>query len=233
MSNNMTHIGGRKMKGYTLIEMLISITILSGLLIITLGIVATSSSSSAKVSVLREKSQATRTLVDQISNDLRYVDTNVEFKESDTIYRGYLLEETSKNRLVLALHLPKADPNFPLVRKEYTIQTYNDHLTLTLLEKRKCNIDPDLTWFCDSEFLSPITDLLSTTYSLNQGATNDFLSEFSGLMVVDAENDHISPFVSIDLTVKPSDVSLDCTNSLVDAGTCYEISTTINMGSSR
>lgn len=226
----MTILNLKKTGGYTLIEMLISITIFSGLLIIVLGVVATSSSSSAKVSVLREKSQAARALIDQISNDLRYVDNGVEFKDGNDTYKGFVLAETSKNRLVLALHLPNADPNFPLVRKEYIIQTFNNHLTLTLLENRKCKVKPDLIWDCDTGLQSLTTDLLSTAYSLNN-ETNNFPSEFSGLLVTAAETAKVSPYVSIDLTIKPIDLTSNCSDA--DSGTCYKVSTKINMGGSR
>ncbi len=218
----------KRVNGYTLIEMLISVTIFSGLLIIVLGVVATSSSSSAKVSVLREKSQAARALIDQISNDLRYVDAKAEFIDNNTHYKGYVVE-SSRARLVIALGLPNADSQWPLVRKEYTIETVDSRLTIRLLEKRKCRIT-NFVWDCDSAFQSPVTDLLTSAYTLNQEV--GFSSEFSGINVIDAEqlNPKISPFVSMTLTVKPSDYTASCST---ESGTCYKVSTTINVGASR
>ncbi|MDO8649834.1 MAG: prepilin-type N-terminal cleavage/methylation domain-containing protein [Candidatus Berkelbacteria bacterium] len=222
----MQRFGNKSQGGYTLIEMLISVTIFSGLLIIVLGVVATSSSSSAKVSVLREKSQAARGLIDQISNDLRYVDTEAEFTDSNTRYKGYVVEST---RLVIALSLPNADPEWPFVRKEYTIETVSNRLTIRLLEERKCKIT-NFEWDCNPAFRSPVTDLLDSAYTLNQEA--GFPSEFGGINVVDAEqlNPKISPFVSITFTVKPSDYTASCS---AEPGTCYKVSTSINSGGSR
>ena len=223
---------------YTLIEMLISVTIFSGLLIIVLGSFASSSSSSAKVNTLREKNQAARALIDQITNDLRYVDTTVGFKEGviNVTYEGYRLEQ---DLLVMALRLPNADPNVPLTRKEYRIKSiHNDSRVLTLLEGRKCKIvGASLSLECAET--SAVTDLLSSGYTLNPNQ-NEFPTKFGGLTVLAARNNKvnnisqpISPYVSIDLTVKPAGLSARCDSNLVDPGTCYTVSTKVNMGSSR
>jgi len=229
----MSRTGAMKLKGYTLIEMLISVTIFSGLLIIVLGVVATSSSSSAKVSVLREKSQATRTLIDQISNDLRYVDLTANL---DANNKGFIVDTSARTRLIMAILLPGADKDIGLVRKEYVIEQFNDHWTLTLREGRECKRAYFLTFDgpngCNKK--SDKTDLLTSAYSLNQGRLpSEFPSELSGLLVADAESAGVSPYVSMDLTIKPVDLSLDCSDLSVDSGTCYKVSTKINMGGSR
>lgn len=210
---------------YTLIEMLISVTIFSGLLIIVLGTVASSSGSSAKVSLLRDKSQSARSLIDQISNDLRYADTTAEFKEDGVNYRGYVIK-SSKASLVIALRLPNADPNWPLVRKEYTIDEVGNRLTLRLLEKRKCKITNLLAWNCDPALQSEVTDLLSSAYTLGQ--ETGYSSELSGLNVITAEQQTppISPFVSMVFTLIPVGLTTSCS---LDPGTCYKVSTTVNM----
>ena len=215
--------------GYTLIEMLISVTIFSGLLIIVLGTVATSSSSSAKVGILREKSQAARALIDQISSDLRYVDLTVQFEDEERNYQGFSID-SSRTRLILALLLPHEDKDFGLIRKEYRIERFQGHRTLTLKEGRGCKRAESLEFDeCDQK--SSKTDLLSTAYSLNQEQLpGAFPSEFSGLTVGAAENAGVSSYVSIDLTIKPSDLNLNCSADQVNPGTCYKVSTKVNMG---
>lgn len=213
-------------RGYTLIEMLISVTIFSGLLIIVLGVVATSSSSSAKVSVLREKSQAARALIDQISNDFRYVDTSVSLKVGNdpTQYKGFF--QTSE-QLVMAMHLPNTDKDVELVRKEYSIKLFNGRNTVTLKEGRGCKAADYLNFdTCTQE--STETDVISSAYVLSQEAPN-FPSEFGGLMV--GENSQITPFVSLVFTIKPTDLIQPCSEA--DSGTCYKVSTTINVGGLR
>ncbi|MEK9167434.1 MAG: prepilin-type N-terminal cleavage/methylation domain-containing protein [Patescibacteria group bacterium] len=217
--------------GYTLIEMLISVTIFSGLLIIVLGVVATSSSSSAKVSVLREKSQATRTLIDQISNDLRYVDLTANL---DADNKGFFIDTSARTSLVMALLLPGADKDIGLVRKEYLIEQFNGHWTLTLREGRDCKRAYFLTFDgpngCNKK--SDKTDLLTSAYSLNQGQLPaQFPSELSGLLVADAKIAEVSPYVSMDLTIKPFDLTENCDQA--ESGSCYKVSTKINMGGSR
>mgnify|MGYP001580645432 FL=1 len=212
--------------GYTLIEMLISVTIFSGLLIIVLGAVATSSSSSAKVSILREKSQAARFLIDQISNDIRYIDTSIELKVDGNSYNGYMV---TADRLVMALHLPNTDKNSELVRKEYQIKLIaNDRMTVMLTEWRHCRLDlGQLLDNCDQK--SEPTDILSSVFILNKDA-NVFPSEFGGITVEAAENENppISPFLSIVFTIKPVEFKkLSCLN--IDNGICYKVSTTLNV----
>lgn len=209
---------------YTLIEMLISVTIFSGLLIIVLGTVASSSGSSAKVSLLRDKSQAARSLIDQISNDLRYSDLTANLNNND---RGFLIDSSSRTYLTMALLLPGKDKDIGLIRKEYRIEQYNNHLTLTLKEGRGCKRAGFLEFnACDQK--SDKTDLLSNAYSLGQEV--GFSSELGGLNVLAAgqQTPPISPFVSITFTLKPAGMTTGCS---LDSGTCYKVSTTVNMAS--
>lgn len=217
----------RQNRAYTLIEMLISVTIFSGLLIIVLGTVATSSSSSAKVSILREKSQAARTLIDQISNDLRYVDTDIYLIDPDGNRNfGYSLNPNN-NLLVLAIRLPNTTEN-ELVRKEYSIKQFNDRLTLTLIEWRGCKNDGLL---CDGASKSKETDLLSSAYALDQ--TTTFPSQIGGISPRDINKlgQPISPYVSMVFSLKPVEfINLPCTDRSLDADACYKVSTSLNMG---
>ncbi|MEK7202527.1 MAG: type II secretion system protein [Patescibacteria group bacterium] len=222
---NIRYSNFRASRGYTLIEMLISVTIFSGLLIIVLGTVASSSSSSAKVSLLRDKSQAARSLIDQISNDLRYVDLTANLNNED---QGFLIDRSARTSLTMALLLPGKDKDTGLIRKEYKIeQQFNNRLTLTLKEGRGCKRAGYLAFSaCDQE--SEKTDLLSSAYTLGQ--ETGFSSELSGLNVLEAEQQTppISPFVSMTFSLKPVGLTTSCS---LDPGTCYKVSTTVNMAS--
>ena len=219
----------RTSRGYTLIEMLISVTILAGLLIIVLGTVAASSSSSAKVGSLREKTELARSLIDQISNDLNYIDTKATFTIGDKVYSGYLLEP---NRLILVLHLPKTDRQTELVRKEYrmVLEQPQQRLTLKLSEGRQCQlvIGDDLDCDKNTSESAETIDLLPEAYSLIQ-ETRLFESTFGGIGVLEArvKSPPISPYITLAFTIKPVDVVSTCT---ADPGTCYKVSTTFNVG---
>lgn len=228
-----------KQRGYTLIEMLVSVSIFSGLLIIVLGTVASSSSSSAKVSLLRDKNQAARALIDQISNDFRYVDKAAVFEDKvvlpcktrqdgSCLYQGYSI---APNRLVLALHLPNTDPATQIVRKEYNIEVISSRLTLTLREGRQCRINVSSILICDQQSNPIPIDLLSTAYVLNDGLA-DWPSSFGGLTVDQGQGatPSITPFLTISLTIKPVGFrSLSCRD--IDPGNCYKVSTTLSLGS--
>lgn len=75
-------------KGFTLIELLVAVTIFSGLVILAIGAFARSAISSERTDALRDKTQAARSVIDQIGNDFRYVyiDNNKQehFSYSDT-----------------------------------------------------------------------------------------------------------------------------------------------------
>lgn len=223
----MRYVHATKRPAYTLIEMLIAVSIFSGLLIIVLGSIASTSSSSAKVSLLRDKNQAARNLIDQISNDFRYVDTTIVLKDGNNFYNGY---SVVADRLVMAIHLPNTNSDTELIRKEYNIHQFNNRLTLTLIEGRNCSSNSFLQ-NCAQQSVE--TDLLSSAYILNLEA-NNFPSEFGGI-TVEAANNLIPPvaaFITISLSIKPAeDASQLCSDiSLKDPGTCYKVSTTLNAG---
>ncbi|MDP3993147.1 MAG: type II secretion system protein [bacterium] len=216
----------RASRGYTLIEMLISVTIFSGLLIIVLGTVASSSSSSAKVSLLRDKSQAARSLIDQISSDLRYVDLTANVNDSGD--RGFLIDSTARTSLSMVLLLPGEDKDTGLIWKHYKIEVYNARRTLTLEEGRDCQRAAFVV-FNDCDFKSDKTDLLSDSYTFAQ--ETGYSSELGGLNVLEAEQQilpkpPISPFVSMVFTLKPTGQTGSCESN---PGICYKVSTTINI----
>lgn len=219
----------RASRGYTLIEMLISVTILAGLLIIVLGTVAASSNSSAKVGTLREKTEVARTLIDQISNDFSYVDTRAIFTENGTTdYRGYFQDS---ERLILVLHLPKTDATTQLVKKDYqiVIEQPQQRATLKLTESRACKIETK-TLVCSQPTAPQSIDLLPGSYALSQ-ESKPYESSFGGINIFNAlaRTPAISPYITLAFTLKPVEMTANCGT---EAGACYKVSTTLNVGGS-
>lgn len=222
-------------KAYTLIEMLITVAIFAGLLIIVLGSFATSSSSTAKVAGLREKSGAVRVLVDSIATDFRFLYRDRVFKDNEfgppagrscqmdngaCVFTGYLVDT---DRIVMALLYPGDDNQTELVRKEYRINNIKGRNSVWIEERRGCGLNGSHNWTCDRE---QTVDLLPESYELNRGTTLN--SGFGGLTVFEAANVPpvgVTPFVNLNFVIKP--VGDICSNS---ASTCYEVRTTLNVG---
>ena len=220
----------KRRSGYTLIEMLITITIFSGLLILVLGSFASTSSSSAKVNVLREKSQTTRKIIDQISTDFRYVDIDRKFKVGSTTYTGF---RTTPSNDLLEMTLLYPD-QVTAINKLYVIKTYqskvfNNHQTITLIERRDCRFNPENVPQCDNGKTSAYTDILDAAYQVNINDPNHD-TFFKGVTPSEAQNSNITPFISLSLTIKHSSISLQCGNTTLDAGTCYKLETKILPG---
>ncbi|OGD63930.1 hypothetical protein A3A71_01945 [Candidatus Berkelbacteria bacterium RIFCSPLOWO2_01_FULL_50_28] len=216
-----------KKSGYTLLEMLVAVTIFSGLLIIVLGSVASSSSSAARTSVLREKTEAARSLIDQVSNDFRYIytDTSTGDTNGGPTFTGYYF---TTNGMVMLLKFPSTSST-EFVRKEYSVKTIDNRLTLAVDENRSCELrGNNNNVHCDPNGRAGERDLLSGQFALNGGAT-DFLSDLSGLTIPDGAATEQNGWLKINFTVKPIDYApLNCENSTqVPEGTCYEIATTL------
>jgi len=248
----------RAKAGYTLIEMLVSVSIFSGLLIIVLGAIASSSSSSARVGLLRTKNQAARSLIDQISTDFRFIRNNDSFRvngfgpppaptncgsgQDNCVIRGFSVGADG-NEAILMLHLPN-DPANQYVLKLYSIQKRGSdptNLTLFVQEGRQCPFNGDGTQININNIRSSCIqfsdvphDLLPSSLVLNQTASGGtWQSVISGLPTQQAFGltPAVAPFIHLQFTVKPLDFkSSDC--SILDAGTCYKVSTTLTAGSS-
>lgn len=229
-----------KKPGYTLIEMLITITIFSGLLVLVLGSFASTSSSSAKVNTLRNKSQAARKIVDQITNDFRFVDVNQKFKESSNfgdcepldpiqpgscLYGGFLM---NADRLLMVMKYPN---DINLVVKEYNLSLVSERMTITLKESRDCTISlVGSQLSCPNSSSSAVTDILSDKYVVSK-ENGGFSSAFGGLTTHGAKTKvpAVTPYVSIVLTIKPFDQnSIPCSST---SGVCYKLETKLTTGS--
>jgi len=221
--------------GFTLLELLIAVTIFSGLIIIVLGSFARSAGSTAKTALLREKNQAARGLIDQVTTDFEFIDTTNQVMDTDgtTAFRGFTISNGGDD-LIMLLHYPTA-PVGQYVRKEYSIKTLaNDanRLTLVVNEHRECSlVGSQLT--C----AGPITgggDLLNSRYALNNDANSPFETKFSGLTPASARSQSppVNGYLKISFTVKPLDYkTINCYangSQQVAGGICYKVETTLN-----
>ncbi len=220
--------------GFTLLELLISVTIFSGLVIIVLGGFARSASSTAKTALLREKNQTARTLIDQVTTDFEFIDTTREVVDIDTTthLRGFALEGGGDD-LVMLLHYPTA-PDNQYVRKEYKVTFLSNdsaRLTLTLNEHRDCSV-AGTQLNCTGP--TGGGDLLNSRYALNNDTNSAFETKFSGLVPASAvsQNPPVNGYLSISLTVKPLEYkNIPCSSGSgqqVPGGVCYKVETTLN-----
>jgi|GEM_PF-1432876 len=224
-----------KRGGYTLIEMLISVAVFSALVIVVLASVATSSSSSAKINALREKTEATRKVVDQISNDFRYLYTDKAVNDNangNPNFIGFYFID-GVDGLVMLLRYPGTTAD-GLVRKQYVIEPINGRSTITLQESRLCRVvEPQDNLECERNQNSDLLDLLASQFVLNRAVgPGGYQSRLSGLDIQRANQSSENGYLVIELTVKPVEYqTIPCNSAQAPSGTCYSVRTTLNAGS--
>lgn len=222
----------RKVKpGFTLLEMLIAVTIFSGIVILALASFARSISSSAKVSVQREKTEAVRSVVDQISNDLRYAyKGNVSISGGAspfTISNGVYQRNTDEIELILQYPgATTAQLVHRLYRYEQNSVTVNGQsvarVSLYLREARSCNASAgcsDITALSES-------DLVTSKYSLIE------VSPAYGFEIV-PKTATATGLVKIKMAIKPTESTnvttlASCSGAVV--GICYNLETAVVSG---
>lgn len=242
----------RSQPGYTLLELLISIAIFSGVMILALGAFARSATSTAKSNVVREKSEAARSLIDQISNDFRYISKDAlpsgclpdakYAPGSGSDAKGFCVNpvnttvftHTVPSSVVMLLKYPGQNT---YVAKKYYVSEQAPY-TIMAIEVRDCTLE-EITrpgWGaynepCNTVFeLSGNNDgryssqpLLDRRYVLFGTTFTDVEKVFTGK----PETKTNSGYLGINLVIKPrGDGNVDCKVS----GTCYELKTTLVPG---
>lgn len=202
--------------GFTLLEVLISITIFSGIMILAMAAFARTATSSNAASVLRNKTEAVRSVVDRISTDFHYLSINQDAQyctpsASCSAYRGYLLNPVAGvNSLVLALRYPGDQ----YVRKTYTVSG-GSVTTLTVLEERGCAAD-----FTSCSNSGSSQAVLDGKYQLDANDT----PVFDGRPYRYGDNGLQTGYVRLTITIKPVDMTGTCAASPTS---CYTVSTTL------
>lgn len=221
-----------KKTGFTLLEMLISIAIFSGLMILILGVFVRTASSQARVNVVREKSQAARVAINQITTDFQ----NIYYKpvtlgdpvNNNYQFTGYYF---SSDVLHFLIKLPNKSDN-ELVFKSYSstaVGGNNSSRSLEVREFRGCRITDDGKLYltqgpskCTGSGNAAYRSLLPSGYVLDNR-----LPLFSGLYP--NQDPPRTGFLNIALAVKAEEyVSQLC--SALTTGTCYKVQTTLTAG---
>ncbi len=203
----------RRRPGYTLLELLISIAIFAGVMVLALGAFARSANSSAKSNLVREKSEAARSLIDQISNDFRYIDkTSKPQGCSASFCINPLVSGLGQNSVRMSIKYP----NQLNIMKTYFVSNGSDAV-VRVQEYRNCTPNTSAVLSCPPDGVNTTT-ILDGKYYLGN---DDLLKVFDGITETTAD----SGFLSINIVLKPK-AALNC-----DApGTCYELKTTLVPG---
>lgn len=219
-----------KVKGFTLIELLVAVAIFSGLMLVVLGSLSRSSLTLASVNGLRERSQAARQIVDQISNDWQYVynrDLKIKFPAKSDILdieNGYYTD-TNKGKLIMVLKYPRQD--------ELTVKYYHLRPVSTIPHsgefRKGCkNADTlDISAGCDTVIYTGLHPLLSARFGLDDDRANGYGSYFQATRPVDNKT---TGMLKVELTVRPAVYEASVSCSSLPKGTCYKLSTTLTQG---
>ncbi|HUD21136.1 MAG TPA: type II secretion system protein [Candidatus Saccharimonadales bacterium] len=185
-------------KGFTLIELLVAVTIFSGLIILAIGAFARSAISAEKTDALRSKTEAARAVMDQVSNDFRYVYAN-----------NYTID-SSANSLSLTIKFPDATYSKKIYRYA------ND--TIQVAEQR-CNTDP-----VNCQLPSNFTALLGSAYDVVSPTVARPI--FSGANSTATTQGYLS--LDLTIKAKDSGATItDVDHCSVDPGVCYQLKTTL------
>jgi len=210
-----------KSKAFTLIELLVAVSIFSGVVVLTLGAFARSSDSTIRSNIVREKTEAARSVVDRIGSDFEYIYGDTEFfpnandncTEADDNQFGYIFTETC---LFLVLRYPYTQTN-ELVAHRY--RTFEDKVLLA--EWSGCQIVSQVLT-CSS---NPNTEssLLGDKYIFD-----DDTVFFGGLLSSEAVFANEQPRIDVTVTIKPDDIEnrgYSCVSATTPNPNCYTIRT--------
>lgn len=221
--------------GFTLLEMLISVAIFSGLVILILAIFVRTASSQARVNTLREKSEIARSAMASLTNDFQYAYYDREVVVLNRFNGGAIHGfHVETNTVGLLLRYPNKSES-DLVFKQYRARPIGGSKSaqLEVEEFRGCTVQPNgqlqLENDCrDSANTNGYRQILPNGFLLDdRGASNPI---FSGLS---ADPDSaLTGYAKIALTIKPADFGdYNChQSSVVPAGTCYKVETILTAG---
>lgn len=209
------------LKGFTLIELLVAVSIFSGVVVLTLGAFARSADSSVRSGVIREKTEAARSIVDRIGSDVEYIFSDKEFNSTTATCAalgqrqfGYSFSDSC---LFLVMKYPGTADN-ELVTHRYR-QSGNE---VFFQEESGCSISGSPTHeITCSEPASGESGLLGQKYVFDADTT--FIG---GILSSSAETNNEQPRLDVTVTIKPNDqVNLNSSCVSVANAECYTIKT--------
>lgn len=200
-----------KKPGYTLLELLISIAIFSGIMILAIGAFSRSASSSAKSNIVRAKSEAARTVIDQISSDFRYVTPDAAPYGCAPTQIGFCVNPAAFASVPSSVSmLLKYPDQSTYVMKTYFVSSTNP--TVRVIENRDCTL-ANLS-VCQALIANART-FLNPDYLL-ANSTDVFVGQSTAAK---------TGFLKINLNIKPKSAA-NCN----EVGTCYQLTTTLVPG---
>lgn len=230
----------KRAAGFTLVELLVSVAIFSGIVILALGAFARSADSSLRSSAVRERTEAARTIIDRISGDARYVYTAEPFtaganecaNNAQTAMGAFFTDDC----LAMVLLSPGANPDGGLVFKRYLRQIRSANQESVFLEEaRDCDIvggtdvNPGALSCPDRTFIT--SEIISDKFAIVDGADPVYQTPnrplFSGLSPQEALANNVTPVLELHVVVRPTLFSQECSES---PGSCYAIRTSFVPG---
>lgn len=223
--------------GFTLLEMLVSVAIFSGLVILILAVFVRTASSQARVNVLREKSEAARSMMSRITADLQYTykDHQVRIlnRTDNILMTGFQVEE---NYLALLLRYPnKSDSD--LVFKKYRVEPGRGASRSAILEVEEFRgCEPELQGSgeyriqtevdCrDAHNSNGFRSVMPEGFLLDNHPSRPVFAGYS------PDSGNITGYVKIALNIKPSEYDESyCSQGSVPKGTCYKVETALSAG---
>jgi prepilin-type N-terminal cleavage/methylation domain-containing protein len=227
-------------RAFTLIELLVAVAIFSGIIVLALGAFARSANSSIKSSAIRERTEAARTVVDRIGNDIQYLYTDQPFQAGinecnnstgPVQARGFFFDES--DCLFMVLQYPDsaqlAIKRYGRLDRAVGSAVYD---TLFLEEARECQINAGLL-SCGDRNVSRLGTVISEKFLLAGESEPVYLAEplFAGIMPEEAAtaNPVTTAILRVNVVVKAAiDGSLACQ---LDSSHCYTIKTSFVAGS--
>lgn len=207
-------------KGFTLIELLVAVSIFSGVVVLTLGAFARSADSSVRSGLVREKTEAARSVVDRIGSDVEYIFPDREFNSTAETCAalgqrqfGYSFSDSC---LFLVLKYPGTS-NSQLVTHRYR-QSGNEIL---FQEESGCSISQSSYEITCDNTASTESNLLGQKYIFD--ADTAFIG---GILSSVAQVNNEQPRIDVTVAIKPND-QVNLNSSCVGGGNaeCYTIRT--------
>lgn len=234
-----------KRPGYTLLEMMVSVLIFSGLIILAIAAFARSASSGTRSNSVRVKVEAARSVIDQLTNDFHYVDTVDQVASFKTTCGGTsepfiglrLGGSLGCDEAELLLKYPGATGNGDLVWRLYSAQTLGGRPSIYVYEQRGLSVCNDGSGNIITNVINPCTSIIAPTTPADL-VKKDFVADglggltpvFSGQDIANAKIGNVTPSVKIHFVMKPASYTSQSCDALAE-GTCYTLDTTVIPGS--
>jgi len=227
--------------GFTLLEMLISVAIFSGLVILILSVFVRTASSQARVNVLREKSEVARSAMNRVTNDFQYLylDHTVTIRDGDTAeqnkrFKGFFSPSLG-HQVSLLLRYPNKTGDNQLVYKRYRAENTgggSKSQSFSVREYRDCTLLDSGT---DKEMYLERCATDSGDYHsvLPEGfLLDDRVSEQVFTVLEPDFNPVRTGYLKVALNIKPAEfINSFCASTT--KGTCYKVETILTAGGIR